>query len=209
MTDTLAVDEHTEIFMTQLKTIYYLPGANGSLVTGLGEGLISRGLKVIGRATIGHFRQLSFQEQIDVIAEDIQSVMWTTDSLVVCNSYGAYLFLHAQAQLPPYVGNVLILSPILGAFESNERRQHFVPPRADRLMKLAREGTYPAPLSAEFHVGSEDWQSPPTIVEEFGVRLNCPVNLASGRGHMLGKDYVGPVLDRWLIQTSTTKLEVK
>jgi hypothetical protein len=24
------------------------------------------------------------------------------------------------------------------------------------------------------------------------------VNVAPGRGHMLGKDYVGPVLDRWL-----------
>jgi len=185
--------------MSQLQpTIYYLPGANGRLETGLGEGLVARGFKVTGRATVGDFRGLTFQQQIDLIAEDLQTGHWTSDSLVVCNSYGAYLFLHAQSQLPAYVGKVLMLSPILGAFENNLKGQVFIPPRADRLLSLVRESKYPAPISAEIHVGSEDWQSPPEIVEEFGSRLNCPVYVAHGRGHVLGKDYVSPVLDQWL-----------
>jgi len=121
--------------------------------------------------------------------------------LVVCNSYGAYLLLHALVQLPPYIGNVLILSPILGSFENAGKGNVFFPPRADRLMRLVREAKFPVPFSAEIHVGSEDWQSPEAIVQEFGSALNCPVHIALGRGHMLGEDYVGPVLDRWLSHT--------
>jgi hypothetical protein len=180
------------------KSIYYLPGANGRIDTGLGEALTSRGFGVSGRATVGEFRQLYFQEQIDLIATDLQTNFWTDESMVICNSYGAYLFLNVQGQLPPYIGRVLILSPILGVFENVLKGQTFFPPRADRLINQVRNGGYPAPLCAEIHVGSEDWQSPPAIVKEFGALVGCPVYIAPGKGHMLGKDYVGAVLDHWL-----------
>lgn len=180
------------------ETIYYLPGANSHLETGLGKGLAARGFTVTGRATIGNFRRIRFQEQIELIASDLQSAFWTAESRVVCNSFGAYLFLHAQTQMPSYVGKVLLLSPILGAFENSERGSIFYPPRADRLMELARADLFPAPRSAEIHVGSDDWQSPPELVKEFGARIRCPVHVTPGRGHMLGEDYVGPLLDHWL-----------
>lgn len=179
------------------KTIYYLPGANGRIETGLGEGLRSRGFEVFGRATVGEFRQLRFQEQIDLIAKDLTERLWATDARVVANSYGAYLFLHAQSQLPPYVGRVLLLSPILGTFEDEDCGRSFSPPRADRLMRMARGGKFPAPLNGEIHVGDQDWQSPPHAVQEFGQLTNLPVHIVPKRGHMLGKDYVGSVLDRW------------
>jgi hypothetical protein len=185
--------------MSQLQpTIYYLPGANGRLETGLGEGLVARGFKVTGRATIGEFKRLEFQAQLDVIAEDLMTKFWAPNARVVANSYGAYLFLHTQAQLKPYIGQVLLLSPILGSFDNIQRGQTFFPPRSDRLLTLARGGAYPAPLNMEIHTGSEDWQSPPEVAEEFGSQVGCQVHIATGRGHILGKDYVGPVLDQWL-----------
>jgi uncharacterized protein len=36
--------------------------------------------------------------------------------LVVCNSFGAYLFLRAQAGMSPFPGHLLLLSPIVGNF---------------------------------------------------------------------------------------------
>ena len=63
-------------------------------------------------------------------------------------------------------------------------------------MKLVREGNYPVPRRSEIHVGAEDWQSQPEVVTEFGRLTGIAVTVAQGRGHDLGKDYVGPLLDR-------------
>lgn len=62
-------------------------------------------------------------------------------------------------------------------------------------MRLAREGRYQAPKRCEMHVGSEDWQSQPEVVTEFGKLTGVAVIVVQGRGHDLGKDYVGSVLD--------------
>ena len=61
-------------------------------------------------------RHLTFTDQVDTVKEDLVSHFWTEDSRVVANSFGAYLFLHAQASLEPYPGRVLLLSPIVGGF---------------------------------------------------------------------------------------------
>ena len=102
------------------KTIYYLPGHGGRLHTGLGEGLISRGFDVSGRETVGEFRSLPFQEQIEAVADDLSTLYWSEGHRVVCNSFGCYLFLHAQTLMKPYVGKVLLLSPIVGQFSDDE-----------------------------------------------------------------------------------------
>lgn len=182
-----------------IRPIYYLPGAHGRLESGLGVGLIERGLRVYGRATVDEFRQYAFDDQTALIRSDLRAPeWWNSSSLVITNSYGSYLFLNAQLHMPSFPGRVLMLSPILGSFESTERAQTFVPPYADRLMKAVRDGIFPKLDQLEVHVGSEDWQSPPGLTCEFAKLIGASVTIAAGRGHMLGKDYVGPVLDRWL-----------
>jgi hypothetical protein len=57
---------------------------------------------------------------------------------------------------------------------------------------------FPILDKAEIHVGSEDWQSNPDAVCSFGEHASIPVTVVGGKGHMLGVDYVGPLLDRWL-----------
>lgn len=180
------------------KTIYYLPGRGGALANGLGEGLHQRGCAVNGRETIGAFKGLSFQAQIDTICADLNESFWNEDAHLVAVSYGAYLFLHAQAQMPPYPGSVLILSPIIGQFSSDEIQLGFIPPRAHKLGLLAAEGKFPTPAHCQIHVGSEDWQSNPDAVTSFGTKVGIPVTIGFGRGHQLGVDYVGPLLDVWL-----------
>ena len=80
--------------------IHYFPGHGGTLGTGLGEGLLSRSYEVTGRETLGDFLMLPFEDQVETVAADLQGHFWREDAQVICVSFGAYLFLHAQAQLP-------------------------------------------------------------------------------------------------------------
>lgn len=180
------------------KRIYYLPGAGGLLHTGLGSGLIKRGYEPRGRETVGDFRRLRFGEQVDLIARDLQQNFWDPTARVIANSFGGYLFLHALAQMPAFPGKALVLSPIVGEFSNEETMNFFSPPCAGKLQKVIAEGRYPRPENCEIHVGELDWQSIPSNVLSFAQPLNIPVTIVPGRGHMLGEDYVSPLLDRWL-----------
>ncbi len=180
------------------KSVYYLTGMGGRLDTGLGQGLLSRGFEVAGRELYGEFRKLDFQHQVDIVAEDLQSHFWQEEARVIANSFGAYLFLHAQVQMKPYIGRVILLSPIVGEFSNEDTRMNFVPPRADKIQQLAEAGSFPIPIHCEIHVGSEDWQSNTVNVTAFGSMLDIPVTVVPYAGHMLPKEYVGNLLARWL-----------
>lgn len=180
------------------KVIYYLPGHGGRITTGLGEGLIERGFVLAGRETVEPFRALPFQEQIELVASDLRKSFWSRESYLIAVSYGAYLFLHAQAQMSSYPGCVLLLSPIVGQFATDEISIGFIPPRAKKLKHLAEQGEYPRPFNCQIHVGSEDWQSNPVSVSEFGAKTGIPVTIAPGMGHRLDVGYVSKLLDQWL-----------
>lgn len=184
-----AVDPHT---------VYYLPGYGGQLATGLGQGLTARGFDVTGRETRGVFRDLPFSAQVQTVVADLQTHFWHEQAKVVCNSFGAYLFLHAQARMAPFIGRVLLLSPIIGEFGNEQTGTNFSPPYPTLLRELAQSGRFRPPARCEIHVGESDWQSVPHNVQAFGQAAGIPVTVAPGRGHDLGKDYVGPLLDRWL-----------
>ena len=105
------------------KPIYYLPGANGQLRSGLGQALMERGFEPQGRATIGEFKRLSFDEQVSMVAEDLQQPLWfTAAARIITNSYGSYLFLHAQLRMPAHPANILMLSPIMGGIRERGHR---------------------------------------------------------------------------------------
>lgn len=180
------------------KTVYYLPGRGGQITTGLGEGLRERGCLVVGRETLGAFRRLSFQEQITTVKNDLRDHFWNKDGRIVAVSYGAYLFLHAQAQMQPFPGKVLLLSPIIGQFSGDEVMIGFVPPMAKLLKQLAVDGSFNGPIDCQIHVGENDWQSNPPAVSEFGSRVGMDVHVVPESGHQLGARYVGVLLDHWL-----------
>ncbi len=184
--------------MNSRSPIYYLPGRGGRLDAGLGTALVERNLLVSGRETVGEFAGLNFQEQIELVAQDIQAGFWHKEGKILANSFGAYLFLHAQTLMPAYIGKVLLLSPIVGEFSNNETGTHFVPPRSRKLKELAQAKKFPTPQSCEIHVGEQDWQSTPEHVSEFGRLLNISVTVVPRAGHMLPKEYVTTVLDQWL-----------
>lgn len=181
------------------KTIYYLPGYGGQLGTGLGRALMDRGFDVTGRETRGDFRSLPFDEQIATVGQDLKDHFWQDEARVICNSFGAYLFLHAQTQMPSFPGRVLLLSPIVGEFTNAQARTSFSPPRPTRLKDLAEAGHFKVPRQCEMHVGEDDWQSIPANVQALGRLTGISVIVVPGGDHDLGKDYVGQLLDQWLV----------
>ena len=178
--------------------IYYLPGMGGRLDAGLGEELLRRGFSLRGRETVGAFKRLRFGEQVDAVKQDLVELFWKPEARVIANSFGGYLFLHAQLELTPFPGRVLLLSPVIGATAQGATGMRFYPPRADLLRQAAQAGGFPRPDNIEVHVGEEDWQAGPQALVEFCNDVGIEVHVVPGRGHMLGADYVGAVLENWL-----------
>ena len=63
---------------------------------GLGAAIAERGFDIAGREIVGAFSQLLFSEQVATVADDLRNHFWDSSALGVANSFGAYLFLHAQ-----------------------------------------------------------------------------------------------------------------
>jgi predicted alpha/beta hydrolase family esterase len=187
------------------KSIYLLPGKGGRLNQGLGKELHVRGYDVFGRETIGEFRKLPFREQIEIVANDLKADFWHEDAKVIANSFGAYLFLHAQMILKPYIGRILLLSPIIGEASNEEMMMFFVPPAARRLQDAVASSAYPAPARCEIYVGQNDWQSNPENIIAMGKLLNFKVTVVPKNGHMLDRSYVGGVLNEWLVSPNTPR----
>ena len=87
------------------REIYYLPGMGGRLNAGLGKELFQRGFALTGRETVGTFKKLRFGQQIDAVKQDLVEQFWSPGSRVIANSFGGYLFLHAQLGLAPFPGS--------------------------------------------------------------------------------------------------------
>ena len=132
-----------------MTTVYCLPGYGGRLDTGLGAALLQRGFSIAGRMTVGDFRSMRFADQVATVASDLQDKFWQPDAQVIANSFGAYLFLHAQAALPPFPGRVLLLSPIVGEFDHADQPVHFSPPLPNRLVQLVAKDQLTCPLDAQ------------------------------------------------------------
>jgi hypothetical protein len=181
-----------------MSPIYYLPGYGGQLANGLGRELMRRGYDIAGRETRGDFRNLVFDDQTQAVQQDLKDHFWRKDARVICNSYGGYLFLHAQAGMEAFIGRVLLLSPIVGEFSNAQARTSFSPPRPTRLKELAEAKKFNSPSSCEIHVGEDDWQSIPANVQAFGRLTGVMVTVVPKAGHSLQKEYVADLLDRWL-----------
>jgi len=144
---------------------------------------------------VGDFKKLDFNDQVITIANDIKEHFWREDAKIIANSFGGYLFFHALSKLDPYIGKILLLSPIIVEFSSEEISTRFVPLYADRLSELASSNQYPAPVNCSFHGDSAYWHSNPEYVTKFASLLGLPVTVVPSKGHQLPIAYVSDLLD--------------
>lgn len=180
------------------RVIYLLPGRGRKLSEGLGAELCRRGYTLKGHSLESDFGRYSFDEQLAVIQSDLQNEFWHSSSKIIAVSFGAYLFLQAQADMAPYIGQVLLLSPIIGEVINLELGRYFIPPRAEKIKLMSRDGNYPIPKQIEVHIGEEDWQCPLKDMQKIANQWDISLSIVASQSHRLEESYVGNVLDRWL-----------
>jgi len=183
-------------------TVYYLPGRGGRVATGLGEGIIELGYEPSGLETPWSFEGLTFQEQLDMIIQDLRASFWTKNAKIVAVSYGAYLLLNALSEHEPFPGSILLLSPVLGEVTNGKTMRYYSPPRPSKIIEQANAGEFPHPKHIEIHVGDNDWQSPYERVVNFANALGGNYAIVPDTKHDLGKSYVFPILKKWLTGTA-------
>ncbi|MFP4349097.1 MAG: alpha/beta fold hydrolase [Desulfococcaceae bacterium] len=141
---------------------------------------------------VGEFVRLRFSEQLDLIADDLDSGFRTPESILVGKSYGGYLLLHALADLPPFPGRILLFSPVLGEAVTPNRRYGSRPPRPRKLLEIAESGTFPPCGCLEVHTGEADPACDPDLARNIIPRLpNASLRVVPGAGHELDLEYVG------------------
>jgi pimeloyl-ACP methyl ester carboxylesterase len=155
---------------------YLIPGRHEPVDGALGQLIREWVGPVTGRGLDGAFARLRFGDQLARIADDLTGRHWSAETLLVGRSYGGYLLLHALADLTPFPGRVLLLSPVLGPAVSPTGRAGSRPPRADRLPRLVREGRFPPPGALVVYTGGADTGCDPELARQIilgipGARL--------------------------------------
>ncbi len=151
--------------------IYFLPGRGDPPGSGMGQWAQELGFEVLARAVDPRFVARPFAEQLELIGRDLQTGFCHPGGRLLAYSYGAYLLLHALSELPPYPGEVILISPMLGAFR--DRQGFFLsrPPRARRLMQWAEQGVFPRPGRLVIHQGAQDPICDPRRAAAFASHL--------------------------------------
>ena len=93
--------------------VLIFPGKGKDWLDGIGQEVLKAGYQAAGLDLEADFLNLTFSEQVAQSKQFIESE-WDRCSLLIGKSYGAYLILHALADLPPYPGAVLLFSPVIG-----------------------------------------------------------------------------------------------
>ena len=171
-----------------MSSIYYLPGRSGRVAEGLGAFLQGQCDQLSGREVAGDLKRLVFADQLAAIRQDLLDSHWHDDGRLVANSYGAYLLLHTLIDMEQYPGNIVLLSPILGAVQT--QKLFFRPPGAKRLLQSFEAGTFPKPRILRCIVGEFDWQSESSRCVDLCDAVNGRLSVVLGGSHNLNPEIV-------------------
>ena len=171
-----------------INSIYYLPGRNGAVSEGLGRFLQDQCYQLVGREVSGDLKGFIFEDQLEAIRQDLLDSHWHEDGQIVANSYGAYLLLQTLVDMESYPGNIFLLSPILGAVQT--QKFFFRPPRAKRLLQSFAERSFPKPRSSSCIVGQFDWQSVPERCINFCDVVSAQLNIVPDGNHVIEPELV-------------------
>ena len=186
-----------------MQTLYYMPGRGGRLDRGLGPALAQRGFDVFGReitaqtgqSTGNPFAALSFEQQVQVVAHDLNTLVSEENPCVIGNSFGAYLIVHALLQAENFVGRCLLLSPVLGPCRLSGL--YFRPPKAGQLQKAIERGAFQH-VAIDIVTGELDAQSPRALCEQLTANAKGQLQIIEGEGHRINPVVIEGVLDLWL-----------
>lgn len=192
--------------------VYILPGRGEKFGTGLALLIYRAGYEIHGHEISGAFARLRFSEQLALISCDLQATSWNADAKLVARSYGAYLLLNTLAEMNPFPGRILLLSPVLGAAVANNGFFVSRPPRAERFATLVESGDFPSPSYLEIHTGAEDNGCDPLLAKRFASLVrNTKIEIVPRAGHQLDEEYLKRILAEFLSnesESATSKVNI-
>ena len=151
-------------------TIYYLPGRNGTSSEGFGTFLQDQCDHLVGREVSGDLKGLKFEEQLEVIRQNLLDLHWYESSPMVANSYRAYPRLHTLIDMTSYPGHLFLLSPIAGAAQTQKLFSGRLRPSV--CLNSFKKEAFLVPRSLRVVVGQLDWQSVPERCGDLCTELN-------------------------------------
>lgn len=172
--------------------IAYYPGRGSSIHQGLGLDLTEKGYSLIGLDMHQRFLRQPFQNQIKQLWAQVQQRLWSPRGHIIAKSYGAYVLLHALADAEPFPGRILLFSPVLGAafVRKDGIYRGSIPPRANKLKKMAEQGLFPVPNYLEIHTGALDNGCDPDLAKLLIKSLpNGKIYIKDNCGHSLEPAY--------------------
>lgn len=179
--------------------IYWLPPYGALLSQGVGQTLSRFDVDVAGRETRGAFHALSFDQQVAIVKKDLLKYAWRRDGCVIAQAYGAYLFLHAQAQLLAFPGRLLMISPMMGCLPHEAESQSFrLPPYPSEIMRRATVRDLAFGPHCTWLVGEYDKIAPVQHVQLFAKQYQQTPQIVPGAGAHLDINWLDWRVEQWL-----------
>ncbi|MFH2057641.1 MAG: hypothetical protein ABIJ59_01930 [Pseudomonadota bacterium] len=107
-----------------------------------------------------------------------------------------------MCELKAFPGRILLFSPVLGAAIDKKRLYSSRPPRADKLLELAKTYKFPIPQSLEIHTGADDNGCDPDLTKIFASFISTAnINILQNQGHKLSTTYLKRIIHKFLEST--------
>lgn len=183
------------------KLIYWLPAYGATLAQGVGQTLVRAGVDVAGRETRGAFHALAFEQQVEVVKNDLLQHAWRRDGCVIAQGYGAYLFLHVQLHLLAFPGRLLLISPLMGCLPHEvESLSYRLPPQPSEILERASAGAFAFGERCTWLVGEHDRTAPVEYVRQLADQVRQEPEVIKGEGHTINANWLDWRVSEWLAE---------
>lgn len=173
--------------------VIYITGRGGDANKGLGAYLKELDANRIGLSINSQFLKLSHNEQVGVVSK-LMGDFDSADTLIVANSYGAYLLLQVMLVLGSLKSRVILLSPVMGRGMLKSGMFMSRPPGERKVLEAEERGDVLAGMIVSVHVGEHDDS---VNICDISKRLGIvDVYVVPKEGHNLPIEYVQKIVTR-------------
>ena len=174
----------------------YITGRGGDANQGLGAYLKTLDANRIGLSINSQFLKLSHDEQVGVVSK-LMGDFDSADTLIVANSYGAYLLLQVMLVLGSLKSQVILISPVMGRGMLKSAMFMSRPPNEHKIVEAEEKGNVLAGMRIAVHVGEHDDS---VNICDISKRLGIvDVYVVPKAGHDLPRAYVQKIISPHLM----------
>jgi len=180
---------------TKDSVVIYISGRGGNANKGLGAWIKSIQPNRIGLSVNQQFLSFEFEKQVQVI-QDLIEEFDSQNTLIIANSYGAYLLLQALFKLKQLDSRIVLLAPVMGRGINSKSMYMSRPPGEENIKLSMRSGGLLNAQNISVHIGGHDnAETVVNISNKLGIKN---VQVLDGEGHSLPKSYIQQLLNNYL-----------